>query len=161
MRYHVLMVITVTYGVWSSSTIANEMMRAGAWETTMVVTARNPQTGKEVKVGESNSTMCLTKEFLQTDPYLSASMNEEKMRKKGLKCSVAEYRRELSSANWTLSCVTADGNSVTSDYHVRVSEGHTKTDIIQAVKQGKQTVHTNTLIESSYTGQCNDSMPRL
>lgn len=146
---------------FAGTSLAADVMQPGAWKTNMVVMATKPGTQQKVKVGESSNTICFTKEFLATDPYLSPKVNEEKMRQKGAQCTIKDYARSGNKASWLMSCVAANGIQVESDFRVSVSAKQSTTTIHQKIGNGARAVRSTTRAEAGYVGDCDSSMPRM
>lgn len=141
--------------------LANPIMTPGAWNMSMKMTAINPNTGKKVNVGNSQSTFCLTQEFLATDPYLSPTIDEEKMRRKGANCTTSGYSRSGNSAGWTMSCTMANGAQVESNINTSVTAKSYTVTMKQTAGKGKTTVKSTIATKSKYMGNCTSSMPSL
>ena len=160
MRKPILLSVISALGLWTGPLWADGTMRPGAWQARMVVTATNPETGEKINVGETTTTLCLTEEFLASDPYLSPSMNEEKMRGKGLACASSDYQRDGASAQWKTSCQSSDGKTIEGTVSVRLSEMTAQVDMYQRVSQGEKAGEMLMANQMSYAGECTDDMPR-
>ena len=109
-------VILAAFAALSSGAMADAPVQPGGWEMKAVITARENPSSPPKTLTESTTRVCLTKDFLAKDPYLTPGIDQDKMEKKGAKCSISDPRRAASSASWKMNCVMADGNSV--DMHI-------------------------------------------
>lgn len=144
--------------VCSFSTYANPVMQPGAWTAAMITTAINPNTGKKVNVGNVSTTLCLTKEFLATDPYLTANIDIEKMQRKGASCSNSNYTNSGTSASWVMSCVAANGKSIVSNISSSVAKKKYTINMNQVVGEGASAVRVSNTVKARYAGKCTSNM---
>lgn len=140
---------------------ANSAVQPGGWEMKAVITAReNPGTPPKT-LTESTTKVCLTKAFLAKDPYLTPGIDQDKMEKKGAKCSISDPKRSENAASWKMSCVMADGNSVDMQINNTVAPRKMKSEIRQMVHKGGQDLEMQIIMNSTYIGECTKDMMTL
>lgn len=140
---------------------AQSVMQPGGWKLAMKLSAQNPETGKFNTINESASTMCLSKEFLANDPYLTPGVDKKKMEQKKAKCTISDEKRSETAASWRMVCQTADGNTVDMKIKNSASRDKLTSDIEQAVKKEGQTGLIRIGVNGSFVGECTKEMPRL
>ena len=97
-------VILAAFAALSSGAMADAPVQPGGWEMKAVITARENPSSPPKTLTESTARVCLTKDFLAKDPYLTPGIDQDKMEKKGAKCSISDPRRAANSAsNWASS----------------------------------------------------------
>jgi hypothetical protein len=139
---------------------AQSVMQPGGWQMKVKITAQNPTTGESKTINESTSKMCLSKEFLAKDPYLSPSVDKEKMEKKNARCSISDEKRADNSASWKMKCAMADGSSVDMLTKNVASAQKLTSDIQQTIRKGGETVFAKMAMDSSFIGECTNDMPK-
>ncbi len=147
--------------VLCGSTSAQSVMQPGAWLMKIKVSAQNPATGESRTVNESTSKMCLSKEFLSKDPYLTPGVDKEKMERKNAKCTISDQKRTENSASWKMSCLTADRSTVDMSIKNTASPQKLTSDIQQAIKKGEETGFIRITVNSSFIGKCTNDMLNL
>lgn len=161
MNNKVVISLAILFGLNVSSVLAEGIMIPGGWETTMSMIAENPSTGEKKNIGESKASTCLSKEFLASDPYLTATLDQGKLKGRGVDCSVENYEREGAMAHWMMACTTNDGKSFTMKFNVKLSAKQVVATVNQVVTQGSQSAYINSSVKHTYIGECTDDMPRL
>ena len=144
----------------ASEVVAQSVMQPGGWQMQSRITARNPATGESKNMGESTTRMCLTREFLAKDPYLTPGIDREKMERRNARCAVSDEQRRGSAASWKMSCQTADGSTVDMTIRNAASFKTLTSDILQTVTKGGEVLIVRIAIDSSYIGECSGDMPR-
>lgn len=147
--------------VLCGSISAQSAMQPGAWQMKMKASAQNPTTGESKTVSESTSKMCLSKEFLSKDPYLTPGVDKEKMERKNAKCTISDEKRTENSASWKMSCLTAEGSTVDMSIKNTASPQKLTSDIQQLIKKGGETGFVKITVDSSFIGKCTNDMPSL
>ena len=140
---------------------AQSIMQPGGWEMKVRITAENPMTGESKKANESVSRMCLTKEYLATDPYLTPKVDKEQMEQKSAKCDISDEKRAANSASWRMHCTMIDGSSVDMTISNTASARKLDSKIRQVIKRGSNSGIVNITLTSSRIGQCTKEMLTL
>lgn len=140
---------------------AQAIMQPGGWKMEMKISARNPSTGESKALNESVSRMCLTREFLARDPYLTPGLDREKMERRNAKCSISDQVRVGNSASWRMACQTADGSAVEMSIRNTATSSKLTSEIQQTVRKGAETFHVRMLMDASHLGACTNEMPKL
>ena len=79
---------------------------------------------------------CLSAAFLDKDPYLTPGIDKEKMSQRGATCSLADEKRDASTASWTMACKLADGTLIDMTINNSVSRDALQSDIRQVIDKG-------------------------
>jgi citrate lyase alpha subunit len=140
---------------------AQSIMQPGGWEMKVRITAENPMTGESKKANESVSRMCLTKEYLSTDPYLTPKVDKEQMEQKSAKCDISDEKRTANAASWRMQCTMIDGSSVDMTISNTASARKLDSKIRQVIKRGSNSGIVNITLTSSRIGQCTKEMLTL
>lgn len=143
------------------SAAAQSVMQPGGWEMKIKITAENPMTGESKKANESVSRMCLTKEYLSTDPYLTPKIDKEQMEQKSARCDISDEKRAATSASWRMQCTMIDGSSVDMTISNSASARKLESKIRQIIKRGSSAGIVNITLTSSRIGQCTKEMLTL
>ena len=75
--------LLATLAVLPAGAIASPLMHDGGWEMKLAISAREAATGPFKTMSENTTRVCLSKEFLAKDPYLTPGIDRDKMEKKG------------------------------------------------------------------------------
>lgn len=137
---------------------ASPLMQPGGWEMKLTLTARETATGPFKTVSENSSRICLSKEFLARDPYLTPGIDREKMEKKGAKCSIADPKRTERTASWKMSCSLPDGNSADMFINNTVSARSLSSQIDQVIQKDGQAMQMKINLKASHIGVCTADM---
>lgn len=140
-------------------TYANEIMKPGAWQAAITITATHPSSGETINIGNASTTLCLTKDFLATDPYLTANIDREKMKRKGASCSNKNYSRSKNTASWIMTC-SASGQTVITRINASVSQTEYTIRMNQEVSKGRSAVKSTNLVKAKHIGKCTKDMAR-
>ncbi len=154
-------VILAAFAALSSGAMADAPVQPGGWEMKAVITARENPSSPPKTLTESTTRVCLTKDFLAKDPYLTPGIDQDKMEKKGAKCSISDPRRAANSASWKMNCVMADGNSVDMQISNTVAPRKMKSEVQQTVHKGGQDLEMKIIINSTHIGECTKDMMTL
>ena len=140
---------------------AQSIMQPGGWEMKVRITAENPMTGESKKANESTSRMCLTKEYLSRDPYLTPKVDKEQMEQKSAQCSISDEKRTANAASWRMQCTMVDGSSVDMTISNSASARKLTSDIRQVIKRGTNSGVVNIKLTSTRIGKCTKEMLEL
>jgi len=140
---------------------AQSVMQPGGWQMKMKVSATDPTTGESKVANESTSRMCLSKEFLSKDPYLTPGIDKERMERKNARCTISDEKRTANSASWKMTCVMVDGSSVAMTIRNTASPQRLTSDIQQVIRKGGNTGIIRIVMDSSFLGQCTSDMLAL
>ena len=154
-------VILAAFAALSSGAMADAPVQPGGWEMKAVITARENPSSPPKTLTESTTRVCLTKDFLAKDPYLTPGIDQDKMEKKGAKCSISDPRRAANSASWKMNCVMADGNSMDMQISNTVAPRKMKSEVQQTVHKGGQDLEMKIIINSTHIGECTKDMMTL
>lgn len=143
------------------ASIASPLMQAGGWEMKLVLSARETATGPFKTVSENTSRVCLSKEFLAKDPYLTPGIDRDKMEKKGAKCSISDPKRTDTNASWKMSCTLPDGNSADMFINNTVSARSLRSSIDQVIQKDGQALQMKINLKASHIGVCTGDMMSL
>jgi hypothetical protein len=143
------------------SAAAQSIMQPGGWEMKVRITAENPMTGESKKANESTSRMCLTKEYLSRDPYLTPKVDKEQMEQKSAQCSISDEKRTANAASWRMQCTMVDGSSVDMTISNSASARKLDSDIRQIIKRGSNSGVVNIKLTSTRIGKCTKEMLEL
>jgi hypothetical protein len=143
------------------SAAAQSIMQPGGWEMKVRITAENPMTGESKKANESTSRMCLTKEYLSRDPYLTPKVDKEQMEQKSAQCSISDEKRTANAASWRMQCTMVDGSSVDMTISNSASARKLTSDIRQVIKRGTNSGVVNIKLTSTRIGKCTKEMLEL
>ena len=154
-------VILAAFAALSSGAMADAPVQPDGWEMKAVITARENPSSPPKTLTESTTRVCLTKDFLAKDPYLTPGIDQDKMEKKGAKCSISDPRRAANSASWKMNCVMADGNSVDMQISNTVAPRKMKSEVQQTVRKGGQDLEMKIIINSTHIGECTKDMMTL
>ena len=153
--------LVFSIGVCSSAN-AQSVMKSGGWQMQMNVTAENPSTHETKKVNESTTKMCLSKEYLAKDPYLTPGIDKAKMERKNAKCSISDEKHSGNTASWTMACIAADGSTVDMSINNKADAHKLTSNINQVIKKGEVTAAlVKIVVDMSFIGQCTNDMPKL
>lgn len=142
-----------------TAALADSQMLPGAWEFKMTVTALGPDSAETKKVAESTTRMCLTAAFLDKEPYLTPTIDQAKMERKGAKCSTSDFRRDGSRAAWKMACAMADGSQVDAQIDNSVSARALTIDIGQLVTRDSESATVKVSTSAAHIGECTSEMP--
>lgn len=140
---------------------AQSVMQPGGWQMTMKVSATDPATGASKAANESTSRVCLTKEYLSKDPYLTPGVDKEKMEQKHAKCTISDAKRTASSASWKMACTMVDGSSVDMTIRNTASPRRLTSEIQQVIRKGGNSGVIQIVMDSTFLGQCTSEMLAL
>jgi hypothetical protein len=140
---------------------AEQPMTPGAWQTRMTSVARDPKTGESTTGPEASMKLCLSKEFLDKDPYLTPTLDKAKMEQKHAKCTTSDHKRDGNSASWKISCTMADGTSVAMTVNNVAAPHKLTSQLEQIIQKNGQTTLASMSMEMSFIGECTSDMPKL
>jgi hypothetical protein len=137
---------------------AQSIMQPGAWEMALKFTAENAATGEKKTTDDRVSQMCLTKEYLSKEPYLTPGVDKEQMEQKGAKCSISDAKRGKNAASWRMRCEMVDGSSV--DMTIKNSAAARKftSSVRQVIKRGTSTGIVHVAVTSTHISECTKEM---
>ncbi|WP_374496258.1 DUF3617 domain-containing protein [Zoogloea sp.] len=155
------LLVLAAFASLSSGAMGDAPVQPGGWEMKAIVTARETPSSPPKTLTESTTRVCLTKDFLAKDPYLTPGIDRDKMEKKGAKCSISDPKRAVGSASWKMNCVMADGNSVDMQINNTVAQRKMKSEVQQIVRKGGQDLEMKIIINSTHIGECTKDMMTL
>ena len=147
--------------VLCGSVSAQSVMQPGGWQMKMKISATDPATGASKVANESTSRVCLTKEYLSKDPYLTPGVDKERMEQKHAKCAISDAKRTANSASWKMACTMVDGSSVDMTIRNTASRQRLTSDIQQVIRKGGNSGVIQIVMDSSFLGQCTSDMLAL
>lgn len=150
--------LLATLAALPAGAIASPLMQAGGWEMKLVITARDTATGPYKQMSENTTRVCLSKEFLAKDPYLTPGIDRDKMEKKGAKCSISDPKRTDSTASWKMSCSLPDGNSADMFINNTVSAKTLRSNIDQVIQKDGQALQMKIGLKANHVGACTADM---
>jgi len=136
-------------------------MQPGGWEMRAKITAQDPATGETKTVSESTMKQCLTKAFLEKDPYLTPGIDREKMTQKGATCSLSDEARNGNRASWKMACKLADGTVLDAKIVNSASKHGFSSDMKQVVQKDGKAMSMQIAVTSKFIGACTKDMPSL
>lgn len=155
-----LLIVGFAIAPWASARAA-EPMEPGAWQMHMTSTAKDPKSGESKTGPSSDVKICLTKEFLAKDPYMTPTLDKQKMEQKHAKCTTSDHKREGNTASWKITCTMEDGTSVAMTVN-NVAEAHKlNSKLEQVIQKDGETMFASMAMDMSFIGQCTDDMPKL
>ena len=137
---------------------AQSVMQPGAWEMTLKFRAENAATGEAKTTSDRVSQMCLTKEYLAREPYLTPNVDKEQMEQKGAKCSISDAKRGKTTASWRMRCEMVDGSAVDMTIRNTAAARKFNSEVRQVIRRGTSTGVVNISVASSHIGQCTKEM---
>ena len=140
---------------------AQSVMQPGGWEMHAKISAQDPATGERKTLTESTMKHCLSAAFLDKDPYLTPGIDKERMTQRGATCSLADEKRDASTASWKMACKLADGTLIDMTINNSVSKETLQSDIRQVVDKGGKKVQMQIAMNSKFVGACTKDMPQL
>lgn len=145
--------------VLSAPATAESVMQPGGWEMrASVVLIAN---GGNKKLNESTTKLCLSKIFLDKDPYLKPGLDKDKMEAKKAKCTISDEKVWSGVASWKMMCQMEDGNTVDSTITNRASATELKSVVQQLVKRGTDTATIEITMDGKRIGECTKDMQSL
>jgi hypothetical protein len=142
-----------------TAVLADSKMVPGAWEFKMKVTAPDASGGAKKNVTESSAKICLSPEFVDKEPFITATLDQEKMERKGATCSTSDYVRKGSNASWKMACVLADGNHVDMQVKSMASPHKMSMDFNQVVAHDGERATVKVMTSAAFIGECTSEMP--
>ena len=140
---------------------AESAMAAGAWEMRLKVSVQETEGEAFKTVNESTSKYCLSKAFLDKDPYLTPGIDKAKMEKKNAKCAISDEVRGNNSASWKMLCELADGMKIDMDIHNKASKNELVSNIAQTVMKDDERHHMKLDMKARFIGKCTKDMLNL
>lgn len=153
-----LFAITVTFSVYPLTADAQSVMQPGGWEVRVKLTMQDPTTGETKTINESTMKQCLSKAFLDNDPYLTPGIDKEKMAQKGATCSLSDGTRKGNIASWKMACKLSDGTLIDSSISNSASAHAFKSDMRQIVNRDGKAVSMQIAMNSKFIGKCTKDM---
>ena len=141
--------------------LAGSVMRAGAWEVHMKVTATNPETGETKNVADTTMKACMTQAFVDKNPYLTPGVDQEKAAKRGATCTLSDEKPGANAATWTMTCKLKDGTETVAHISNTASAKAMRSEVRQDVTREGHTVPTLVLTTGKYIGKCTSDMIEL
>jgi hypothetical protein len=151
--------VLVAFLALAAPVSAESVMQPGGWEIRVSVTAQTPATGENKKLNETTTKFCLSKTFLDKDPYLKPGLDKDKMEKKNAKCSISDEKVSNKEASWKMVCQMADGSTVDSTITNTASAIELKSVIQQLLKRGTETMTIQITMDGKRIGECTKDMP--
>lgn len=139
---------------------AETVMQPGAWQLQVTITPYNPQTGAPLTRNETTTVVCFTREFLAKTPYLSATLDEERMLQSGATCATADFVKTGNSASWRMSCSLTDGKRIDMTIKNRAEPRRLTSEMRQRVTDGSGTVPIDMVTTGTFVGECTGDMIR-
>ncbi|MFO1352379.1 MAG: DUF3617 family protein [Gammaproteobacteria bacterium] len=159
-KRHGKTLLAIIFTLGGASVWAQTVMQPGGWEMKMTVTATDPKTGESKQVSETTAKMCLSKEFLAKEPYLSAKVDEAKMRQKKAKCTTSDYQRDGDKASWKMACEMDDGSKVAMTLNNAASADKLTIHMRNDVNKGGESGVVEMSSEGKFIGPCTKDMPK-
>ena len=142
------------------SAFAQKVMTPGGWEMTSSISRELE--GKPVEqMGRHTLKICLTREFLAAEPYLSPGLDDERMAARQAKCTASGYQREGDSAQWAMECTVADGSTLRAQISNHAELDRLTTRMVQDVERpGGSKGRVTMAGEGRYVGDCTEDMTK-
>jgi len=150
----------LTAGAFFSSTVgAQTLMQPGAWDIQMKMFGENPTTGASFLINESSYRRCLTKEFLEEEPFLNSRRDRSGMEKIHYSCEVLDEIKTENTASWKLKCKLADSITIDKETTTTVSSKKLASEATQTTTLNGNRTMTRIVVGFSFSGPCVDEMP--
>ena len=142
------------------SAFAQKVMTPGGWEMTSSISRELE--GKPVEqMGRHTLKICLTREFLAAEPYLSPGLDDERMAARQAKCTSEDLQRDGDSASWVMACELADGSRLRARLRNSATADRLTTLMVQDVERGGGGKGRVTISgEGRYIGECTEEMSK-
>ncbi len=150
--------LLATLAALPAGAIASPLMQAGGWEMKLAISARETAASPYKPMSENTTRVCLSKEFLAKDPYLTPGIDRDKMEKKGAKCTISDTKRTDSTASWKMSCTLPDGNSADMFINNTVSAKTLRSNIDQVIQKDGQALQMKIGLKANHVGACTADM---
>lgn len=137
---------------------AQSVMQPGGWQFKTTITVHDARSGESKTANESVSRMCLSKEFLSRDPYLTPRIDKEKMEQRSARCTISDEKRSANAASWKMACIMADGSSVEMTIRNTASARSFTSNIEQLIAKGGSSGIVRIVMDSSFIGECTKEM---
>ncbi len=160
MRRVLRVVAAAALGCALPPAFAQVVMEPGGWEMHTVMTAKDPEDGSPVKLGETTIKSCLSREYLSRDLYLTPANDERKMRERGAKCAVSDVKRSEASASWRMICEMPDGSRMDMSIRNTVSKHELQSELRQLLTREGRDFPIQVLAKARHIGPCTADMPK-
>lgn len=140
--------------------VAQKMMTPGAWEMTTSITRELPGQPTE-QMGRHTMKICLTREFLASDPYFSPNLDDQRMAAQQIKCTSDKLQREGDAASWTMACEMRDGTRLNARLRNSATADTVTLNTVQDVERAGGGKGRITMAgEGRYIGECTEEMSK-
>ena len=140
--------------------LAQKVMTPGGWEMITSITRELPGQPAE-QMGRHTLKICLTREFLAADPYLSPNLDDQRMAAQQVKCTSDQLARDGDSASWTMACEMKDGSRLNARLRNRATADSVTLNTVQDVERPDGSRGRITMAgEGRYIGDCTDDMSK-
>jgi hypothetical protein len=157
---HALLPLTLL-ALTSAPCRAESAMAAGAWEMRLKVSVQETEGEAFKTVNEGTMKYCLSKAFLDKDPYLTPGVDKDKMEKKNAKCAISDEMRGNNAASWKMVCEMADGMKIDMDIHNKASKNELVSNIAQTVIKDDERHQMKLDMKARFIGKCTKDMLNL
>jgi len=144
--------------VMCGNSLADSVMAPGAWEMVTSVQIQEPSTERYETATKATTMICLTAQFLETDPYLTPGMNQEKMRERQAKCSTSDEVKGKSKSSWTMSCTLANGMTIAAEISNSASSHQLTSIMHQKASMEGQSRNMKIETQGAHKGACSEGM---
>jgi hypothetical protein len=136
---------------------AQSVMKPGGWRMDSHISIREGE-GMPKDMGSQSHTVCLSSEALAREPYLSASVDNDKARTRGASCTTSDYQRQGDAASWTMQCELADGASARARIRNQASAELLTLEMVQQVRRGDHHATITIRGRGHHVGECTADM---
>lgn len=137
---------------------AQKVMTPGGWEMVTSIT-RELEGQPTEQMGRHTIKMCLTPEFLASDPYFNPNLDDQRMAAQQIQCTSDKLVREGDSASWTMACEMKDGTRLNARLRNSATAETVTLHTVQDIERpGGGKGRVTMAGEGRYIGECSDDM---
>jgi hypothetical protein len=150
----------ITLLIVSSLCHADSVMQQGAWKMQATMFVQNSKTEPYKEVMNSHMTYCLSQAFLDKNPYLTASIDQEKMKAKNAKCSISDEKHDENKASWTMTCELPNAKTIATIQN-SIAEQQMSSLMQQTIWKDGIELKTKMETKGDFAGECTKDMLTL
>ena len=144
----------------TTPTFAQKVMTPGGWEMATSIT-RELEGQPTEQMGRHTIKMCLTPEFLASDPYFNPNLDDQRMAAQQIQCTSDKLVREGDSASWTMACTMKDGTSLTAHVRNSATAETVRLNTVQDIERpGGNKGRVTMGGEGRHIGECTEEMSK-
>lgn len=139
---------------------AQSPLRQGGWEIQTVLLKAEPPGSSEVVSASNTERVCMTPEFIATNPYLNP--HKTSAGKTKLDCEITDHVHDAKSGSWGMLCAAAGGRTTRGNVRVQASASNLSAETFFDVLEGPEVLGTvRVRVTGRYIGPCTAKMPHL